>query len=349
MPKPPKTALITVRDLAGRLNCRFEGKAETRLRGVSSPERAKEGDLAFIADRRHLPLLEKSKASAALIPQEETYKKIPVILAENPYLAFIKAVEYFYTPYRLEPGIHPQALVSPTSKIGKDVAIGPLVYVGDEVEIGAETVIFPFVSLYPRVKIGQKTVIHSHVSIREETRIGNRVIIHNGVVIGSDGFGYQERKDKTRIKIPQKGIVVIEDDVELGANTTIDRATLGETMIKRGTKIDNLVQVAHNVEIGENSVLAAQTGIAGSSKIGKHVIMGGQVGISDHVTIGDNVTIAAKSGILKDIPANSFVGGIPSFDIKVTKKIWVSLPHLFNLFKDMKRLKKRVEDLEKKK
>lgn len=349
MPKQPKTALITVSALARRLNCHFEGKAETGLLGISSPEKAQEGDLVFIADRRHLPLLEKTKASAAIIPKEETYKKIPVILAENPFLTFIKAVDIFYTPYRPKPGIHPQALVSPSAKIGKDVAIGPLVYVDEEVEIGPETVIFPFVSLYPRVKIGQKTVIHSHVSIREETRIGNRVIIHNGVVIGSDGFGYLEGKDGTRIKIPQKGIVVIEDDVEVGANTTIDRATLGETVIKRGTKIDNLVQVAHNVEIGENSVLAAQTGIAGSSKIGKHVIMGGQVGISDHVTIGDNARIAAKSGIPKDIPADAFVGGIPPFDMREARKIWVSLPHLFNLVKDMKKLKKRIEELEKKK
>jgi len=349
MSKQLKTGLITVGALARRLNCRFEGKAETELHGVSSPERAQEGDLVFIADRRYLPLLEKSQASAAIIPKEETYEDIPVIYSDNPYLTFVKAVEIFYTPYRLKPGIHPQALVSPTAKLGKDVAIGPFVAVGDEVEIGEQSVVFPFVSLYPRVKIGRNTVIHSHVSIREETRVGNRVIIHNGAVIGSDGFGYLKEKDGSRIKVPQIGIVVIEDDVEVGANTTIDRATLGETVIKRGTKIDNLVQIAHNVEIGENSVLAAQTGIAGSSKIGKNVLMGGQVGISDHVTIGDNVTIAAKSGVPKDIPSGSFVGGIPPFDMKEARKIWISLPHLFNLVKDVKKLKKSIEELEKKK
>ncbi len=349
MPKQPKTGLITLGVLARRLNCRFEGKAETELYGVSSPEDAEQGDLVFASDRRHLPLLENSKASAAIIPQEETFDKIPVIYAENPRLTFIQAVELFYPPYLLDPGIHPQALVSSTAKIGKSAAVGAFSYVGDQVEIGAGSVIFPFVSLYPRVKIGRKTIIHSHVSIREETRIGHRVIIHNGAVIGSDGFGFLEGKGHKRLKIPQKGIVVIEDDVEIGANTTIDRATLGETIVKRGTKIDNLVQIAHNVKIGEHSVLAAQTGIAGSSKIGKNVIMGGQVGISDHVTIGDNVTIAAKSGIPKDIPPGSFVGGIPPFDIKEARKIWVSLPHLFNLVKDMKKLKKRVEELEKKK
>lgn len=349
MKKQPEPPSITVDALARRLNCRYEGNAKALLRGVSTPESAKEGELVFIADRRHLPLLENSKASAAIIPMEEKYDKIPVIYSENPRLSFIKAVAFFFTPYRLDPGIHPQALVSSTAKIGKDVAIGAFAYVGDQVEIGAGTVIFPFVCLYPGVKIGRKTIIHSHVSIREETRIGHRVIIHNGAVIGADGFGYLELKGNTRLKIPQKGIVVIEDDVEVGANTTVDRATLGETVIKRGTKIDNLVQIAHNVEIGENSVLAALTGISGSSKIGKNVIMGGQVGISDHVTIGDNVAIAAKSGVAKDIPADSFVGGIPHFDIREAKKIWVSLPHLFNLVKDMKKLKKRVEELEKKK
>jgi len=349
MKKQPEPPSITVEALARHLNCRYEGNAKALLRGVSTPESAKEGELVFIADRRHLPLLENSKASAAIIPMEEKYDKIPVIHADSPYLTFIQAVELFYTPYQLEPGIHPLALVSSTAKVGKNVAVGAFVYVGDQVEIGTDTVIFPFVSLYPGVKIGRKTIIHSQVSIREETRIGKRVIIHNGAVIGADGFGYIKGKDGAHIKVPQKGIVVIEDDVEVGANTTIDRATLGETVIKRGTKIDNLVQIAHNVEIGVNSILAAQTGIAGSSKIGKNVIMGGQVGISDHVTIGDNVTIAAKSGIPKDIPADSFVGGIPPFDMKEARKIWVSLPHLFNLVKDMKRLKKRVEELEKKK
>ncbi len=349
MPKQPKTSSITLGVLSRRLNCRFEGEAETELYGVSSPEMAEQGDLVFAADRKHLSLLDNSKATAAIIPKEEKYDKIPVIYADNPYLTFIQAVEFFYTPYLLDPGIHPQALVSSTAKIGKNAAVGAFTYIGDEVEIGSGTVIFPFVCLYPRVKIGRKTVIQSHVSIREETRIGHRVIIHNGAVIGSDGFGYIERKGNIRLKIPQKGIVVIEDDVEIGANTTIDRATLGETVIKRGTKIDNLVQIAHNVEIGEHSILAAQTGIAGSSKIGKHAVMGGQVGICDHVTIGDNVTIAAKSGIPKDISSGSFVGGIPPFDMKEVRKIWVSLPHLFNLVKDMKKLKKRVEELEKKK
>jgi UDP-3-O-[3-hydroxymyristoyl] glucosamine N-acyltransferase len=217
------------------------------------------------------------------------------------------------------------------------------------VEIGQGTVIYPLVVIYPRVRIGENCLIYSHVSIREDTVIGNRVILHNGSVVGSDGFGYEKLEAGSYLKIPQVGRVVIEDDVEVGANATIDRAALDETVVRKGTKIDNLVQVAHNVEIGENSILAALTGIAGSSKVGKNVILGGQVGVSDHVQIGDNVIAAAKSGITKSIPAGSFVSGSPHLDIRDWRKIWVLLPQLYDYVKEIKDLKKRVEELEKNK
>lgn len=350
MKKPPDSpfSFLTIKELSRLLNCPFEGEGDTIIRGVSSLEKAKEGDLVFIAHRKYLPLLEKRKASAAIIPVEEKYERIPVIKSEKPYLAFVKAVELFFKPYRMEPGIHSQALVSSSAKIGKGVAVGPFSFVGEEVEIGAGTVIFPLTSIYPRVKIGKDCTIHSLVSIREEVKIGSRVIIHNGAVIGSDGFGYLKEEDGSHTKIPQKGTVVIEDAVEVGANTTIDRAALGETVIKKGTKIDNLVQIAHNVEIGENTILAAQTGIAGSTKIGKNVLMGGQVGVADHVNVGDNVIVAAKSGVMRDIPANSFVGGNPHLDIREARKVWVLLPQLHDLVKDIKKMKKRVEELENK-
>jgi len=339
---------LTVRELARRLDCSFEGDGETVLCGVSSLEKAKEGDLAFLSHRKYRPLLDETKASAAIIPLEEKYERIPVIKSENPYLSFIKAIEFFWKPYRPRPGIHLSAEISPSAKIGKDVSIGALTYIGDEVQIGARTIIFPLVAIYPRVKIGEESIIHSHVSIREEAQIGNRVIIHNGAVIGSDGFGYLQATDGSQTKIPQKGIVIIEDDVEVGANTAIDRAALGETIIRKGTKIDNLVQIAHNVEIGENTVLAGQTGIAGSTKIGKNVKTGGQVGIADHLKIEDNVNIAAKSGIMKDIPANSVVMGIPHMDIKDFLKAMASLPYLYELRKEMKNLKAKIEELEEK-
>jgi UDP-3-O-[3-hydroxymyristoyl] glucosamine N-acyltransferase len=338
----------TVEELAHFLNCRFEGDGNTKILGVSSLERAKKGDLVFCADPKYRDLLEKTTASAAIVPIEEKFDRIPTIHSEQPYVSFIKALEMFYTPYRPEPGIHPQALVSPSAKIGRDVAIGALVFVDDDVEIGDGSVLFPFVTVYPRVIIGKQVVCHSSVSIREDCRIGNRVILHNGVVIGADGFGFQKDKDGSYIKIPQKGSVIIEDDVEIGANTTVDRAALGETIIKKGTKIDNLVQVAHSVEIGEDSILAAQTGIAGSSKVGKSFIAGGQVGIPDHITIGDDVIIAAKSGITKDLPSGSFVSGSPHLDIRVWRKAWAAIPQLYDLFREFRKLKKRIEELENK-
>jgi UDP-3-O-[3-hydroxymyristoyl] glucosamine N-acyltransferase len=338
----------TVEELARHLSCPFEGDGNTKILGVSSLEKAKKGDLVFCAGPKYRELLAKTEASAAIVSVEEKFDRIPTIRSGQPYASFIKALDFFFTAYRPRPGIHPQAVVSPSATIGKDVSIGAFVFVDDEVEIGEGSVLFPLVSVYPRVKIGEKVVCHSFVSIREDSRIGNRVLLHNGVVIGSDGFGFQKAEDGTHIKIPQKGIVIIEDDVEIGANTTVDRAALGETVIKRGTKIDNLVQVAHSVEIGPDSILAAQTGIAGSSKVGKNFIAGGQVGIPDHITIGDDVIIAAKSGITKDLPSGSFVSGSPHLDIRVWRKAWAAIPQLYDLFREFRKLKKRVEDLENK-
>ena len=338
----------TVEALARLFNCSFEGDGSTEIRGVSSLEEAKEGDLVFLAHRKYRALLDKSKASAAIIPLKEKYDRIPVIRAENPHLAFIKVVEIFFELYRPEPGIHPTAQISSSAKVGKDVSIGAFAYIGEEAVIGAKSVIFPFVAIYPRVKIGRDTIIHSHVSIREEVQIGNHVIIHNGAVIGSDGFSYLQDKGRSPIKIPQTGTVVIEDNVEIGANTTVDRATLGETIIKKGAKLDNLVQIAHNVEIGPNSILAGQVGISGSIKIGKNVIMGGQVGVADHVKIGDNVMVAGKTGITSDIPANSIIAGFPHMELKDWKRAITVLPKLHELVKDIRKLKNKVEELEKK-
>jgi UDP-3-O-[3-hydroxymyristoyl] glucosamine N-acyltransferase len=340
---------LSVEELARLLNCPFKGDGAVEIKGVSSLEKAQKGDLVFLSHRKYLSLLERSKASAVIIPLKERYDRIPVIKSENPHKSFVKAVEIFYKPYRPKPGIHPSALVSPSAKIGKDVSIGPFACIGDEAEIGAKTVIFPFVAIYPQVKIGQDNVIHSHVSIREEVKIGNRVIIHNGAVIGSDGFGYLQEKDLSHIKIPQVGTVIIEDDVEVGANTAIDRATLGETIIKKGTKIDNLVQVGHNVEIGPHSVLAGQVGISGSVKIGKNVMMGGQVGVRDHVNIEDNVILVGRTGVTTNIPANSIMGGTPQMHFKDWRKLATILPKLYDFGKEIKRLKKKVEELEKKK
>jgi UDP-3-O-[3-hydroxymyristoyl] glucosamine N-acyltransferase len=345
--KSPPLA-TTVAALAQLMNCPHKGDGNTKITGVSTLEDAKKGDIVYLAHPKYQALLEATDASAAVIPPDMLYDKIPVITSENPHLSFIKAVNYFFPPRSLQPGIHLQAVVSPSAKLGKNVSVGALSIIGDDVELGEGTIIYPLVVVYPKVRIGRQSVIHSHVCIREDCWIGDRVTLHSGVVIGSDGFGYLQAKDKSHIKIPQVGYVVIEDDVEIGANSTVDRASLGKTVIKRGTKIDNLVQIAHNVEIGEHSILAAQTGIAGSTKVGKNVVLGGQVGISDHVRIGDDVIAAAKSGITKDIPSGSFVAGIPHFDVKEWRKAWASIPQLYDLLKEVRKLRKRIEDLESK-
>ena len=341
-----KTGSIRLSELAKHLDCPYKGKGTTPITGVSSLEEADKGDLVFLSKAKFRKQLDCIKASAAIIPAGETYDRIPVILSENPQLSFIKAVEYFFQPEKPEPGIHSLSYISPTAKIEKNVSVGAFAFIGDDVEIGAGSVIYPSVTIYPRTRLGQGCTIHSHVSIREDTTIGKRVIVHNGAVIGSDGYGYIQDKRKVHIKIPQTGVVVIEDDVEIGANTAIDRATLGKTIIRKGTKIDNLVQIAHNVEIGKNVILVAQTGIAGSSKIGNKVIAGGQVGISDHVEIGDNVILAAKTGVTKSVPAGSVVAGIPHLDISEWRKAWVSIHHLYDLLKEIKKLKKKIEMLE---
>jgi len=338
---------MTVKELAERLDCGFEGNGETEITGVAGLEGAKKGDLVFLAKAKLKPLLEKTQASAAILATEEKFDRIPVIRAANPHLAFVRATQIFFQPERPEPGIHPTAVVSKSAKIGSGAAVGAHSSIGEGATIGAGTVVFPLVTIYPRATIGEASIIHSGASIREDVRIGNRVIVHCGVVIGSDGFGYLKAEDGSHIKIPQKGTVVVEDDVEIGANTTIDRAALGETVIRRGTKIDNLVMIAHNVEIGENGILAAQVGIAGSSKVGKNAILMGQVGIADHVTVGDNVIIAAKSGVTKDIPSGSFVSGSPHLDIRDWRKVWALMPQMYDIVKDFKKLKARVEELEK--
>jgi len=342
-PKPPR---IKVRDLARLLNCPFEGDGQAEVSGAAGLENAGPGDLVFLSKKKFLPLLEATRAAAAILPPDVTFSRVPVLRSANPHRTFVRAVELMWKPYRPEPGIHPLAVVSPSARIGRDVAVGALAVIGDEVEIGEGTVVFPLVAVYPRAKIGRSCVLHSQVALREDVVLGNRVILHNGVVVGADGFGYLQAEDGSHIKIPQKGTVVIEDDVEVGANTAIDRAALGRTVIRRGTKIDNLVQVAHNVEVGPDSILAGQAGIAGSSKVGRRVILSGQVGINDHVEVGDESVVAARAGVSKNVPPRSIVAGSPHLDIGEWRKMCASLPKLYDLIKEVRRLQTRVAELE---
>lgn len=345
---PHETGLkLTVQELAGRLGCPFAGDGDTLVTGVGSLEGAKKGDLVFLARPKHRPALDLSAASAAVIPAGEDYGRIPVIKSPDPHLTFVRAVELFYEPTRPAPGVHPLAAVSPSAKIGAGASIGPLAWVGDGAEIGAGAVIHALAAISPGVRIGEGSVIHSHASIREGTSVGKRVIIHDGVVLGADGFGFLKAADGRHIKIPQIGRVVIEDDVEIGSNSTVDRATLDATVIRKGAKLDDLVMVGHNVEVGENAILVAQVGISGSSSVGRDAILSGQVGIADHVAIGDGAIVAAKTGVTKDVPAGAMVAGIPHVDIREWRKFWAAAPRLYDLVKEVKRLRERVEELEK--
>jgi UDP-3-O-[3-hydroxymyristoyl] glucosamine N-acyltransferase len=339
---------LTVRELAGRLECPFEGDGSVVLTGVAALETAGSGDISYLAHPRYRPFLEGTRASALILGGGEAWDRTPVIRAANPQLAFLRATEVFFTPYRPAPGVHPTAVVAPTARVGKGVAIGALCSIGDGAEIGDGSVLHPLVAVYPGVRIGRNAVLHAQVTVREGVSIGDNVILHAGVVVGSDGFAYVKGPDGAQRKIPQAGTVRIEDDVEVGANSTIDRAALGATVIGKGVKIDNLVMVAHNVEVGENSILVAQVGIAGSSRVGKNVVLAGQVGLADHLTVGDGAVVAAKSGVTKSVPPGAFVAGSPHLDINDWRKVWVLAPQLPEFVKELKRLKKKVEELERK-
>jgi UDP-3-O-[3-hydroxymyristoyl] glucosamine N-acyltransferase len=335
-------------EIAEFLNGELVGDPHLDISGLAKIEEAGPGDLTFVANPKYLQYIESTNATAVLISRDQEAIKIPHIKLEDPYLGFLKILEQFYPPK--EPnfkGIHSSAVISPSAVIESNVQIGPFTYIGENVHIGQDTVIYPCCVILDDVTIGQNCKIYSHVSIREGCELGNDNIIHCGVIIGSDGFGFAPSGEMYK-KIPQMGTVKIEDDVEIGANCTIDRATLGETLIRKGSKIDNLVQIAHNVIVGENTVIAAQTGVSGSTKLGKNVTLAGQVGIVGHVHIGDKAIVAAQSGVSKDIPPGEVWFGYPAQPIMKQKKIEASLRHLPELTKKIHSLEKLVISLEEK-
>ncbi|MBN1272035.1 MAG: UDP-3-O-(3-hydroxymyristoyl)glucosamine N-acyltransferase [Candidatus Aminicenantes bacterium] len=338
---------LSVEELAKRLKYPYEGDGNTLITGVGSLDKAQKGHLTFLNQKKFRTLLETTRASAVILTPEETFDRLPVIRAKNPQLAFIQAVELFLSSRQPSPGIHPSAFVDSSAKLGRNVLIGALACIGEEVEIGDNTIVHPLACIYPSVKIGRDCTIHSHVTLREQTEIGNRVIIHCGVVVGADGFGYLQDEYGSSFKIPQIGKVRIEDNVEIGANSTIDRAALDETVIGAGTKIDNLVHIGHNVEIGRDSIIVAQVGISGSTKIGKNVIIAGQAGLVDNIRIGDRVVIGPQTGVQKSIPAGAQIMGSPSMDFKKYSRMTVSLKGLDELKKTVRMLKKKISDLEK--
>jgi UDP-3-O-[3-hydroxymyristoyl] glucosamine N-acyltransferase len=336
-----------LKELAEFLGGKVIGDENAIVHSLGTLDEANEGQITFLANPKYAGKVATTRATAVVVPPgAERYGK-NVIEVKNPYLAFAKLLTMFHVKQATPRGIMEGALIGENIVAGEGITVYPGAYVADGVRIGNRTVIHPGVVLYEGVEVGDDVTLHANVTVREGCRIGNRVIIHSGVVIGSDGFGYAP-DGKAYQKIPQIGIVVIEDDVEIGANTTVDRAALGLTLIRRGTKIDNLVQIAHNCIIGENCIIVSQTGISGSTKLGEHVTLGGQVGVVGHLEIGDNVMIGAKSGVHNSVTAGQIYSGYPAFPHKEWLKSASTFSKLPEMRKTMNALEKRVQELEEK-
>ncbi|MBI3302932.1 MAG: UDP-3-O-(3-hydroxymyristoyl)glucosamine N-acyltransferase [Deltaproteobacteria bacterium] len=329
-------------DIAQRLGCELRGNGETEISGVNGIDEAGPGELTFVANKKYLAKLPTTRAAAVILAPDAPEVSLPSLRAANPYLAFAQVLELFYPPYAPPEEVHPTAVISPTAKIGAHASIGPYAVIGDNVVIGDHARIFAHVVIYPNVSIGHSFTAHAGVIIREGTCIGNRVVLQSGVVIGGDGFGYVPLQDGSTYKIPQSGTVILEDEVEVGANTTIDRATVGATVIRRGAKIDNLVMIAHGCEVGEGALLAAQAGLAGSTKLEAGVRLGGQVGAAGHLTVGKNTMVAAQSGIPHNVPANSVIGGYPAVDILSWRRYSAALPKLPELLHRVRRVEQAL-------
>jgi UDP-3-O-[3-hydroxymyristoyl] glucosamine N-acyltransferase len=333
---------VKLGDIATRLECSLKGDGNLEITGVVGIEHAEAGHLTFVSNPKYAAKVRTTKASAVIVSPDFPDIGPATLRCANPYLTFARAIELFYTAPQQARGIDPTARISETARIGENASIGPFVVIEDDVDIGRNCTIYPFVHISRGVHAGDDFKAYAHVSVREYCRIGNNVILQDGAKIGTDGYGYAKRDDGSYYKIVQSGIVVLEDDVEIGANSTIDRATIGETRIRRGAKIDNLVQIGHSSDVGEDTLLCAQVGLAGSSKIGRSVILTGQVGVAGHLEIGDRVIATAQTGIPNSIEADKVISGYPAIE----NKLWLKSSAVF---KRLPELLKRIEALEKNK
>jgi UDP-3-O-[3-hydroxymyristoyl] glucosamine N-acyltransferase len=329
---------LRVDELAKRLDGKLVGDGSVVIEGLASLAEAGPKDVSLYADPRYEKELAATKAGAVVVRNEVETLEIPQILLHDPFLALIDLVELFHPGEQPSGSVHPLSFVSSTARLSPSVTVLPFAHISDDATIEARTVIHPGVYVGQGAVIGEDTMLWPNVVVRERCRIGRRVIVHPGAVIGADGFGFARREGKF-VKIRHVGTVTIEDDVEIGANATIDRGTLGTTRIRRGVKIDNLVHIAHNVEVGEDSALAAQVGISGSTTIGPRVLMGGQVGVVDHLEIGEEAVLIAQSGVIGDIPARSMVSGYPARSHREVLKSTAAM-------RGIDRLKKKIRDLE---
>jgi UDP-3-O-[3-hydroxymyristoyl] glucosamine N-acyltransferase len=340
-----KTSLAALADLVGGL---VEGDPSTSISGVAPLDEAGPGQISFLANPKFHEKFVDCQAGAVIVhPSLQGSSQTPLLLVENPYLAFAKILTFFMVPQHVGQGAHPDAHVHPQAVIGENVTIAPGCVVSAGAKIGQGTCLHPNVVIGANAVIGDDCLLHANVTVREQCVLGNRVILQPGAVIGADGFGFAP-DGQGYYKIPQVGHVVIEDDVEIGACSCIDRGTMGVTRIARGVKIDNLVQVAHNVQVGEDTLLIAQVGIAGSTAIGSHCILGGQAGVAGHIVIGDNVTLAARGGISNNVDGNQMLAGAPAIPHREWLKAAMTMAHLPEMRRDLQRLRRQVEELKNK-
>jgi len=333
-------------ELAEKTGARIEGE-DVEITGAAGLDEAREGHVTFLANPRYTPRVETTSASAIYLAEDvKTDRSISVLRVKDAYLAYTRALRIFYPEKPITPFIDPSAVIDPSARVAKHVQIGACVVIGKNVQIADGVCLFPNVTVYEDVSIGRDSVIHSGVAIRERTEIGERVVIYNNAVIGCDGFGYAKDEERRWLKIPQAGRVVLEDDVEVGAGTTIDRASTGESRIGRGSKLDNLVQIGHSCTVGEDSLLCAQVGLAGTSHIGSRVILAGQAGVAGHLTIGDDVVLTAKSATSHDIPPGKVISGIPAFDNRDWLRSVAAFRRLGEMQRTVRELEKRVKELE---
>ena len=328
--------------LSQALGARIEnGSPDTEISAVCAIEEAGPGHLTFVANVKYTAAAKTTRASAVIVAEDFPPISTAMLRSHNPYLAWAKAVELFHPPFRYAPGIHATAVVHPTAKIGKNAHIGPYVVIDEAVEIGDDAVLLSHVVVYRGAKIGNNFFAHAHAVVREFCQLGDNVLLQNGVVVGCDGFGFAKDDAGHWFKIQQPGAVVVEDDVELQANTCIDRASVGSTRIERGAKLDNLVHIGHSCTVGEDTLLCAQVGLAGTTHIGKNVILAGQVGVAGHCTVGDGVIAIAQSGIPHDVPAGKMISGSPAIDQKLWLKCSAIYPRLPEIAKAVSKLSRR--------
>jgi UDP-3-O-[3-hydroxymyristoyl] glucosamine N-acyltransferase len=332
-------------EVAQKLGCRLEGSSDIEIGAIAGIEHAEAGQITFLANRRYFPLLKTTRASAVLIEEgialtrDPSLPPLAALRTANPYLAFAHAIELFYQPPRYAPAIHPTAIIAKTARLGEGAHVGPYCFVDQDVEIGRNAVLHSSVTIYRGAKIGDDFFAHAHAVVREFCRIGHRVILQNGAIIGGDGFGFAKQKDGSWYKMQQPGPAVIEDDVEVQANACVDRATVGETRIGPGAKLDDLVLVGHASRVGANTLLCGQVGLAGSTRIGSNCILAGQVGTAGHLTVGDGSVLTAQSGVPNDVPPNSLYSGYPA----VENREWLKTVAALNRLPDLQR---RVRELE---